>query len=95
MNSLTLERFAPHLNETFSATLDGTDVPFILKEAQALAAQGASTHESFGLLFHSQSPTLFAQDVYRLRHPIVGEADIFLVPVAAHDGGFVYQAIFN
>jgi hypothetical protein len=38
---------------------------------------------------------LFPQQIYRMRHPRLGEVGIFMVPIAQSRDGFIYQAIFN
>lgn len=93
MDRIGLESFSPHLHDTFVSARDGAPVRFVLMEAAPL--NGAPAGAAFELIFHSQSPTLFPQDLYRLGHPVIGECEIFLVPVGRHDNGFVYQAVFN
>ena len=38
---------------------------------------------------------VFPQGLYPLTHPVMGQHDIFLVPVAKTDAGVVYCATFN
>ena len=96
MNLLSLEHFAGCVDETFSATLDGMDVPFVLVEARPLQGHAHNPLRApFSLLFRNTSAFLFPQRTYAMRHPRVGEVGIFLVPVAQERGGFLYQALFN
>lgn len=97
MQDLTLEHFVGHLNKDFTVATEHGGTPFTLIEAQAAGTtlpQGM-TRLPFSLLFHSAAEMLFPQGVYRVNHPEMGELEIFLVPVARHSPGFVYQAIFN
>ncbi|WP_426702271.1 DUF6916 family protein [Rhodanobacter sp. Col0626] len=94
MENPGLRSFLPHVHDAFVAIREGGEVQFVLVEASALDGS-ATTDKSFSLIFHSQSPTLFPQDIFRLEHPVAGECEIFLVPVGRHKSGFVYQAIFN
>jgi len=72
------------------------DVEFVLVEARPLPAHaGNAARAPFSLLFRNTSPILFPQQIYAMRHPRVGEAGIFLVPVAQERAGFLYQAVFN
>lgn len=50
---------------------------------------------AFSLLFRNSAPIVFAQQVYPLSHPRIGQAGIFLVPIAQERAGFLYQAVFN
>ena len=96
MDLLTLEHFAPFVNETFLAGLQGMDIPFVLVEARALPAPPkAAMRAPFSLLFRNESAFLFPQQTYAMRHERLGEVGIFLVPVAQERAGFLYQAIFN
>lgn len=97
MNDLTLQQFLPHLNETFAAIFGEAERSFVLVEAKPISAPDAQdlAREPFSLLFFCETPEVLPQGIYRLRHPDIGEADVFLVPVARQAGGFVYQAIFN
>ena len=96
MNLLSLEHFAGCLNETFSAALEGLDVPFVLVEARPLPADGRDLARApFSLLFRNSSACLFPQRIYPMRHPRIGEVGIFLVPIAPERDGFLSQALFN
>lgn len=96
MELLTLEHFAGCVNETFSASLNSMDVPFVLVEARPLQSRLPNAMRlPFSLLFRNASAFLFPQQTYVMRHPRVGEVGIFLVPVAREREGFLYQAVFN
>lgn len=96
MELLTLQHFAPCVNGTFLAALDGMDVPFVLVEARPLGqAPAGAAREPFTLLFRNEAAFLFPQQIYVMRHERLGEVGIFLVPVAQERAGFLYQAVFN
>ncbi|SDQ85342.1 hypothetical protein [Pseudoxanthomonas sp. CF125] len=97
MELLTLQHFAPYVNETFAATMSDGEVPFVLVEARALQDSPApgTMRSPFSLLFRNASSFLFPQQLYRMRHDGIGEVGIFLVPIAREREGFLYQAIFN
>lgn len=95
MDVLTLEHFAGHVNDMFSAVLDDSEVPFELVEARALPVAHGASRPPFSLLFRNASSFLLPQQIYRMRHAALGEVGIFLVPVARDREGFLYQALFN
>ena len=97
MELLTLQHFAPYVNETFAATMNDGEVPFVLVEARALQGGTApgTMRPPFSLLFRNGSSFLFPQQLYLMRHEGLGEVGIFLVPIAREREGFLYQAIFN
>ncbi len=54
-----------------------------------------SMQECFSLVFKAPTDAPQAQSLYRLHHPEIGTADIFLVPFKKTDEGLFYEAIFN
>lgn len=97
MQDLTLQHFAEHLNTHFTVGTEHGDTAFTLLEAQPLSTPllEGMTRSPFSLLFHNPSQVLFPQGIYRMSHPDTGDVEIFLVPVARREQGFVYQAVFN
>ncbi len=96
MELLTLEHFAGCVNETFTAALNDMELEFVLVEARPLPAKaGDAMRVPFSLLFRNTAAFLFPQQIYAMRHPRIGEAGIFLVPIAQERAGFLYQAVFN
>lgn len=97
MELLTLAHFAACVDQTFAAAMNDGEVPFVLVEARPIQGsppQGAM-RAPFSLLFRNDSPFLFPQQMYRMRHARMGEVGIFLVPIARERDGFLYQAVFN
>lgn len=96
MELLKLEQFAGCVNETFIATLPHLTLEFVLVEARPLPVKSKQAARApFSLLFRNSAPIVFAQQVYPLSHPRIGQAGIFLVPIAQERAGFLYQAVFN
>ena len=87
---LTEKAFKERQGETFSLAepVAGT-VALRLDEVTTLGPDG------FTLLFRGALPGWLPQRIYRLRHPALGELDIFLVPLGPDAGGFRYEAVFN
>jgi hypothetical protein len=96
MELLTLEHFAGCVNETFTAAMNDMELEFVLVEARPLPTNAQNAMRApFSLLFRNTAAFLFPQQIYTMRHPRIGEAGIFLVPVAQEQAGFLYQAVFN
>ena len=97
MRFLTLEDFAPRLNETFAVDMDQGRAPFVLVEAKPmpLAPMPGIVRAPFSLVFFNASPVLFPQRIYQMENEGLGGFGIFLVPVARNQDGFLYQAVFN
>lgn len=96
MDILTLEHFAGRVNDIFLALSDD-NASFVLVEARPLVATTLENmlRQPFSLLFHNGAPIMFAQKIFRLKHDVLGEVGIFMVPVARDHAGFLYQAVFN
>ncbi|WP_296224152.1 DUF6916 family protein [Ralstonia sp. UBA689] len=97
MRFLTLDDFAPHLNETFRVEVGDGGTPFMLVEARPLPAPAVAgmVRAPFSLVFHNSAAIVFPQRIYPMRHDGLGEFGIFLVPIARNQEGFLYQAVFN
>ena len=81
--------FAPHVGTAF-AVADVAGVDLVLDKATPGPHQpGAPREHPFTLVF--TGPAGLAQQTWLLRHPILGELAIFLVPIA--EGR--YEAVFN
>ena len=89
MHFFQLDQFAGHLNETFSADIENTGIPFVLVEAAPLPDQRLTGQ------MRAPFSLLFPQRTYTMRHHGLGEFGIFLVPIARDRTGFIYQALFN
>jgi hypothetical protein len=51
--------------------------------------------EPFSLLLSGPHEPLLPQATYRVRHPVLGPVEMFLVPVARDASSVDYEAIFN
>ncbi|QAU24848.1 hypothetical protein EO087_13315 [Dyella sp. M7H15-1] len=97
MRFLSLQDFAPHVNETFHVAVGDSRTDFMLVEVKSLPARVVPglVRAPFSLTFHHGAAIVFPQKVYPMRHDSLGEFGIFLVPIARNRDGFLYQAIFN
>ncbi len=66
-----------------------------LSEARPLGVRPESIREPFALTFVAGRPLRFPQGVYKMRHPQLGEMEIFLVQVAADQTSSSFEAVFN
>ena len=94
MNTVTsLARYQELIGEHF--TLNQADAsPGIFSLEEVVVHANDPTRINFSLYFQA-APPLLAQGIYRLTHPLMGETDIFLVPMRKVATGFVYEAVFN
>jgi hypothetical protein len=94
--------YAGRTGEAFKATLrDGRTLSLRLldvSDLQGLTAAGgklAGRDDAFCLSFRSTSSWRLPQGTYRLSHPQLGGAELFLVPGARGDGQAAYAAVIH
>jgi hypothetical protein len=100
---LTSELFAPHVGEQFELAPSEGD-PF---EAVLVSCDETTYGEReqwlasidrvpFSLLFRAPGGDLLPQQTFAVRHPQLGELEIFLVPLGpGGDGAMAYEAVFS
>ena len=76
-----------------SANVSLPTLPLILTQCKVKLTN--SMQECFSLVFQAPAEAPQAQALYRLHHPIIGSASIFLVPFKRTEAGLFYEAIFN
>lgn len=97
MEIVTLSYFAGHVGSAFDIDLGESSMALTLAEARPLQDNGfpGMRRSPFSLMFRSGSQVVLPQKLYKLKNQILGQMEIFLVPVARDKEGIVYQAIFN
>ena len=98
---LTCDQFAAHLGETFDVGVEGgsTTVEMVLAEAAEGSELGGPGPEGqqrrqFSLVFHAPSGTHLPQGTYLVRHSVMGELALFLVPLGPEGDTLRYEAAF-
>ena len=95
--NLTESEFSKHLNTIFNLSVDGREIDLKLIEVKSYLPeeneQGGM--ERFSVFFDGPGDIRLPQMTYHLRHPDMGEFDLFLVPISGDEKGFRYEAVFN
>jgi hypothetical protein len=97
LDTLTDESFTPHLGTPFRVEMGGaTELELKLSLVSVLGgASGARGRRPFSLLFHGPLQPVLPQSIYRLKHPALGDLELFIVPLGPDPGGMRYEAIFT
>lgn len=85
--------FAQHIGSEFALAAPTGTLALTLASADRHTAPRG--YESFTLLFRGPSDRYLPQATYRLGHAVLGQLDLFLVPVRQDAQGFDYEAVFN
>ena len=95
----TYEDFAPHVGSDFSIPREGAPDPVIFKLVEATPLKhkppSGDFRDPFRLIFRVSDDEVFPQGSYRLSHRVMGDQDIFIVPVGKSEAGVDYCATFN
>jgi ribosomal protein S18 acetylase RimI-like enzyme len=90
----TADLFRGALDTWFEVVQGGPPLLLPLKHVHERPVSGG--YARFSLLFHGPGDRPLPQGLYTLRHPVVGDHDIFLVPVIGSTAERVlYEACFN
>ena len=88
------DAFAAAVGDAFDVGPGEAPIALTLTEAENGSSAGGSP-TTFSLLFRSDGGASLAQGTHRVRHPVLGDFDLFLVPVMLGDGRLAYQAVFG
>lgn len=95
---LSRDWFVPHLKSRFSMSLtgDGTvDMTLVEVSPETRIHNGAVDYTAFTILFDAPQGSPVAEGIYHIRHPKLGEMDLFLAPVGKTVTKLRYEAAFT
>jgi hypothetical protein len=91
---LTPDSFDPVVGTKALVISVDTEVCLELMEVKKLG-QGEREGGSYSLLWQGPKTPFLSQATYRISHALIGERDIFLVPVDEKAAGIQSEAIFT
>jgi hypothetical protein len=97
MEILTEKEFSKHVGTKFHTKVGEREVELTLAEVKGYPKEPSETHnmERFSLFFDGAPGFFFPQQNLQMRHDVLGEIEIFLVPISGDDKGYRYEAVFN
>ena len=88
------EDFSKNLNSTFTIRLSESEtIESELTEVSELLV--SPRQERFSIVFRTANEFSLGQGMRALEHEVMGQFDLFLVPVGRDEGGAYYEAVFN
>lgn len=96
LEALTHESFAPHLGSPFELRLEDRTLALELVEVKPYVGEAGRTprRQPFSLFFRGPREVYLPQQIVPLHHPVLGQLDIFVVPVGLEADGYRYEAVF-
>jgi len=91
---LSRSDFADQLNTEFSTVLY-PDIRVTLELIEVGAQRPSPKLDNYSLLFRGPAEFCLLQSSYPIEHPVIGNLDLFIVPVNEKPDGFRYEAIIN
>jgi len=91
---LSHEELSKNLNSKFTVCLDD-DQSFDVELVELSERKLSAVQERYSLILRGPSDKYLGQGMRHFRHAVIGEFDLFLVPVAQDDKGTDYEAVFN
>lgn len=86
--------FARHLNSKFRIRLSESET--VESELTTVSELLLSTRqERFSLIFRTSNDFFLGQGQRPLEHDVMGQLELFLVPVGRDEDGTYYEAVFN
>ncbi|MGD2087432.1 MAG: hypothetical protein PVH61_14705 [Candidatus Aminicenantes bacterium] len=94
ISTLKKSGFDPYLNGKFEIHTESAGVVEV--ELIEITDESQGNMESFSLVFKGPLEKPFEQRLHRVKHPKMGEFDLFLVPITyGKMDAMYYQAVFN
>ena len=100
MADLTEEEFSRHVNTKFRVNVNApSPIDLELVEVQSYPYKDKPGEhqqmERFSVRFYGPGDIYLPQAIYNLTHDSMGDLQLFLVPLAHNERGFLYEAVFN
>lgn len=103
ISQLTHDTFSEHTGSRFRVSLEGGEpVDLELVKVDSLPPRDPNPSdrirsEPFALLFRGSANTELWQQIHKLDHDVLGQLEIFLVPVGPDENGegMCFEAVFN
>ena len=95
LERLNLDDFLPYVGGELDVSAYGNSARVTLREAAPIKSPSPRGTQPFHLLLSAPPAWRQPQGLYRLRHPQLGELELFAVPIGPDGNGFCYEIIFN
>jgi hypothetical protein len=88
------DEFSKHLNSKFRIRIDESQT--VDSELAAVSELVLTARqEQFSLVFRTSNEFFLGQGMRLLEHDVMGQFELFLVPIGRDESGTSYEAVFN
>lgn len=96
LEALTKEDWAKRLNETIIVKSEnGSECEMKLVDVVGFGRSYGGGREAYSLYFTGPSAPILPQRIYPVRNAVLGDLDLFLVPIGPNPSGMGYEAVFT
>jgi hypothetical protein len=88
------DAFAENLHTRFQVVDTLPDL-LELELEQVSELHATRWQQTFSAVFRGPAERMMPQHIYHLRHPSLGELELFLVPVGKQGQSILYEVVFN
>lgn len=93
VESLTHQEFTDNLDTRFTVQTDTGSIEVELTELSDLHSHPGQ--EYFSIVVRGPNEVFLDQGLRHFAHPVLGEFELFIVPIKQDSLGYYYEAIFN
>lgn len=93
-SQLTHEALTNNLNSKFTVCLEN-EQSFDLDLIELSERKLSTVQERFSLILFGPNDKFLGQGMRHLQHAVLGELDLFLVPIGQNERGTSYEVVFN
>ena len=104
LEKLTIDDFSKFLQHTFQILTEAggeesadASLKAVLVEVTQLRERQENENKRvpFSIVLLGPSEPVLPQQIYSLKHEVLGRVDLFLVPLGPDKGGMLYEAVFT
>jgi hypothetical protein len=95
LDRISKEDFEPLVGQKVKVYRDESGSELEVKEVVATRSPSPRATEPFRIVLRSRDGWIATQGIFRIEHPVLGELELFAVPIGPDGEGLCYEIIFN
>ena len=95
LDRVSKEDFEPLVGQKVKVYQGDSSADVEVKEVVATSSPSPRATEPFRIVLRSRDGWVATQGIFRIEHPVLGELELFAVPIGPDVEGLCYEIIFN